>query len=167
MRAIHVGRLQIESINPPEACLIISITDPSYPPARIPMHPLIRAYHVVEPFHDIDTAITERFTIKKQREIDNAKAQFLGKPLPYILYDEARATAIAGFLRKYLCVDQAPTLIVTHCEAGISRSSAVTAAIQEHFGLEPKAWKTGIPNAHVYRLTLDALGRLTPTWSGS
>lgn len=163
-RAIHVSRQDIEQFEPPEDCLIISITDPSSPPARIPENPRIRCVHRVEPFHDVDAQITERFLLKRKREIANAKAAVLGTEMPYILYDEPRALALAQFIKRHTFVDLAPTLCVVHCEAGISRSAAVAGALQYHFRMDqrPDAFKTGIPNMHVYRLTALALIEVMP-----
>jgi predicted protein tyrosine phosphatase len=137
VRAIHLSRQAIGQFEPPEDSIIISIRDPGSEPVKVPENPRIRAVLRVEPFHDIDRAIPG---------IGVAE---------YTLFDRARADAIAWFVRAHPTVP----LIVAHCEAGISRSAGVCAAIQEHYRIElgRTAFQTGIPNRLVYRLVLEAL----------
>ena len=140
MRAIHIGRRDLTMFEPPEPCFIISITDPKSSPAVIPENPRNLGIYRVQPFHDIDQA----------------------SPGPdYVLFDEARADGIAHFvLDSYRAV---PTvgLWVAQCEAGVSRSAGVAAALESYFRIgDTDAFRTGIPNRLVYRLTLEALRRL-------
>jgi len=48
--------------------------------------------------------------------------------------------------------------MVVHCEAGMSRSPAVAAAIAEHLGDDPLPYFARYtPNAHVFRMLRDRL----------
>jgi predicted protein tyrosine phosphatase len=133
MKIIHVSRHDIETAQPHHfdlECLIISITDPGSAPAAIPEHPKIKGLHRVEPFHDVDRKVTgTASTLRRAREMANAKAEFLSKPVPYELFDAVRAKALVDFVKAHVPVP----LIIVHCEAGISRSAGVAAALQEHF----------------------------------
>jgi len=151
MRVTHVGRQVIEQGVPPKECIIISMVDPKARPADIKPHPLILAIHRVEPFHDID----------KEGETVLRAASTVPDVLEWVCFDEARAKRIAEFVKSFEA--KMPPLIVAHCEAGISRSAAVAAAIQDYYhlvGIEREgasAFKTGLPNSLVYRLTFQAL----------
>lgn len=63
-------------------------------------------------------------------------------------------------LKEFL--DNLPDIdvLVIHCGAGISRSSAVAAAIDEYFGIGYDVWsrKEYFPNLHVYKLACRELG---------
>ena len=71
--------------------------------------------------------------------------------------DEDDAERIASFV-----VQWAPSveLIVVHCDAGISRSPGIAAAVTKAFG-ESDDWyfKHFIPNRRVYRLVLEATSK--------
>lgn len=63
---------------------------------------------------------------------------------------ERDAAAVADFIRRYA---DAPRIIV-HCDAGRSRSAAVAAAVEEHFGGDPRTiFESYEPNAHCFAQT--------------
>jgi predicted protein tyrosine phosphatase len=137
-RAIHIGRSALVEFEPPEPCLIISIVDPRAGQAFIGNweNRRILGVHRVLPFHDIDVA---------------------HEGLDHVLFDYQRAADIATFIHSHAQYHEA-TLVVAQCEAGISRSAGVAAALQNFFRMDGRsAFDTGIPNRLVFRLTLEAL----------
>jgi predicted protein tyrosine phosphatase len=69
------------------------------------------------------------------------------------LYTPEQANQVAAFVRAWPKAD-----VVVHCDAGVSRSQGMAAAIAEHRGVKAKnAVEPGDPNRHVYRLTWEAL----------
>jgi predicted protein tyrosine phosphatase len=69
------------------------------------------------------------------------------------MFDKEHAAKILDFVNKHW--DEAE-LFMFHCEAGMSRSPAIAAAIMKIKGLDDSVWfarKT--PNAHVYRVLLE------------
>lgn len=153
-RAIHLSREAIEAYVPTEACIIISITDPATPEAKLPVdHLLVQGVYRIEPFHDID--------LDDDGEGRMAAALRQCDPSSYVLYDHERAHKLAVALTLMGKVHGLPPLIVVHCEAGIYRSSAIAAALQMHYRMDGEsAFRTGLPNRLVYRLTLNALTAL-------
>lgn len=133
MRVIHIGRAALSVFEPPEPCIIISVVDPTAPIAVFEPNPRIVDVLRVQPFHDID------------------------EPYPgAVLFDQERAESIARFVLRHPEI----SLIVAQCEAGISRSAGIAAAIFEAFGLIGRSpFETGIPNRHVYRMLLEQLMR--------
>ena len=114
---------------------LISITDPDRPPARVPNTIGCRALLRCA-FHD-------------------------ASPIPGMAADvEAmrpeHARDIADFVRQHRPDVGA---FVVHCEAGMSRSPAVAAAIAEYLGEDPGYFfKHYQPNDWVHGLTREALG---------
>ena len=151
MRAIHVSRQDIERFEPPEPCLIISVVDPLYPEAAIEPNQRVVGIHRVNPFHDIDNLPDGEVSV------GIAPGHTRPKPEQYVLFDRERAKKIAEFVYSSPKV----RLIVAHCEAGISRSAGIAAALQDHFYMDqhPGAFQTGIPNKLVYRLLFEELYR--------
>ncbi len=125
--------------------ICISITDPGAPDARLSDR--WRAIWRVS-FHDID-ALPPDLT---------------GNPPP-VLMDQPSADGIAEFVWRHWPIP----LIVAHCEAGISRSAGVVAALNDWMPEKLTVIQTGIPNRLVWRLVREALmlrtiaGPATPT----
>ena len=69
-------------------------------------------------------------------------------------YTPAHARSVAAFVLGSLDVD----VIVFQCEAGVSRSAAMAAAMARHIGLDDmRFFRDYLPNRLVYRLTLEQL----------
>jgi len=161
MNAIHLSRQDFDAYVPKVPCIGISMIDPPRWEGA-DRRPKIRSRLCVEtlevePFHDIEPPDL--------------------KMVPdYVLFDQARAEAIAAFIAKHNAAGI--PLVVAHCEAGISRSAAVAGAVQDYLSpwtkissenrtwCEPlgykSAFKTGRPNMHVYRLLVRALVAAIP-----
>jgi predicted protein tyrosine phosphatase len=76
-------------------------------------------------------------------------------PAGLVLFDEAHARSIVEFVRAH---ERDIDRIVVHCDAGMSRSPAVAAAITRSMGEDDAAWfKRYRPNMRVYRRLLEAL----------
>jgi predicted protein tyrosine phosphatase len=87
-----------------------------------------------------------------------------------LCFHDAEPTGMPDLDRRVTCMhaDQARQIwefvtqhadvgtIVVHCEAGMSRSPAVAAALCEAMGMDDRFSREYQPNAHVYRLVLDA-----------
>jgi len=87
-----------------------------------------------------------------------------GNPLP-VLMDQPSADGIADFVVRHWPIP----LILAHCEAGISRSAGVVAALNDWMPDNLTVIQTGVPNRLVWRLVREALmlrtiaGPATPT----
>ena len=132
MRFLVLSRERVARVMPNVPYLVISITDPDKPPAAIARNPLCMGLLRLA-FDDLDTEITGLV----------APAQH-------------HADEIARFVREHLSqVD----LIVTQCEAGISRSSGIAAALSRWLnGDDDEFFQRYIPNRRIYRLIRRALG---------
>ena len=117
--------------------IIISITDPGTLPAIIRPNFQNKGTLRLE-FEDIDAEEPEAMT-------------------------EAHAEAIAKFVNEH---KDSVDMIVVHCEAGVSRSAGVAAAIGLVLNGDDKQFFTNprfCPNMWCYRLVLDAFGfNITP-----
>jgi hypothetical protein len=112
----------------------ISIRSPGMISISLPLHAQ-RQDELFLKFHDVD---------------DRHKEQLMPSNLVY--FDNEMAKQIKAFLEKNILVD---TLIV-NCEAGISRSAGVAAAISKHLtGDDSFFFKNYLPNRLVYRLLLE------------
>lgn len=113
-------------------CFIISIHDLDKYPIRFPVN------------HEIRDAKSFAF-----EDIDDAS------DLTSISNEDARN--IANYVRKY--ADKSEDLICyVNCEAGLSRSAGVAAAISKYFlGDDSWVFKTKYPNMLCYRRVLEAL----------
>ena len=81
-----------------------------------------------------------------------SSAMIMGRP-PVMFTDE-HAEVIAAFVREYEDVGR----ILVHCDAGVSRSAAVAAAIAKHYtGDDFWFFNQKSPNRRVYRAVLYAL----------
>jgi len=115
--------------------LVISITDPKQPEAKIPKNENIRGILRVQ-FDDID------------KEINGYKQ-----------IDSYQADQIASFIKHGIrFVD----FIVVHCEAGISRSAGVSMAITDWMianDMEVREKEYPCANRLVYRMVYESLMR--------
>ena len=78
-----------------------------------------------------------------------------------VLMTERDAEKIRDYVRAYKSKVEN---IIVHCEAGISRSAGIMAAIEEHLTSAPSPIFTSedySPNLHCYALTLEALTKKT------
>lgn len=77
----------------------------------------------------------------------------IDKPLQgYILMTDTHAQFILGFIKTYKDIN----LVLVNCEAGISRSTAIAAALSKIFGQpDNDFFKFYQPNRFVYRKILD------------
>lgn len=95
----------------------------------------IRSYR----FDDIDGDIWE--SIVKSRNIDRSS---------FILFNDEMARDICDFaLSTYEPVahyEESDELLIVHCHAGISRSSAVGSALAYHWNLDPEVFASMNPN---------------------
>lgn len=114
-----------------EDCIIISISDLDKDRIIFPVNPSILDVHY-EWFEDDDANTPESIS-------------------------ENQAAAIAEFAKKWN--DKSVNVICyVNCEAGMSRSAGVAAAIARYFlGNDEWIFKTKIPNRRCYRMVLDAL----------
>jgi predicted protein tyrosine phosphatase len=141
----HLSRERAEAYRDRRPYAVISITDPDYPEASLQLDPL-RVGVLRLQFHDISHTPEEFASLVRRPERDH-----------YILPTADHARQIVRFVRA-----MAPRVekIVIHCEAGISRSAGVGAALASclkqpdiHF------YDHGIPNVRVRRLVIQAWGR--------
>jgi len=119
-----------------ETVAIISITDPDNEHPKIEMHSTLRGILQLS-FHDLD---------------NNHKL-----PRKYKIMSEEDGKQVAEFVEKNKDVD----LLIVQCDAGISRSSGMAAAILKHLtGDDSQIFEDEnfIPNRWVYKKTLEALG---------
>jgi|GEM_PF-706025 len=115
--------------------IIISISDPRSRPPAIRANRLCRGVLQVA-FHDAEPS--SRFRTPPEIRLMTA--------------DDAQA--IWGFVLKHRADIRA---IVVHCEAGMSRSPAVAAALCRALGDDDRRFfQDYVPNRHVYRLILRA-----------
>lgn len=127
--------------NRPEKMAIISITDPDSKPANITRSP------------GFSGIIRMRFYDIEQDDFWHGK--FLNAMRPW------QAKEIADFVNK---VEDKIDFLFVHCEAGVSRSAGVAAAISlVKFGTDKEFFNSGkySPNMNCYKLTLEAFGYKT------
>lgn len=123
------NRGSISSINPSLKHVVISISDPEQGKANVAETEHLRDILFLE-FHDINRATSDM-----------------------ILFDESHADQILKFFDRYKGeVD----LVIAHCNAGMSRSPAVVAALQKILTGDDSVWfKSKTPNSLVYRTILE------------
>jgi predicted protein tyrosine phosphatase len=129
-----LSRREAERFAPDWPYAVISITDPDQDPANLPQSQYCRGVLRLE-FHDVsDLQLTDDLTSEP--------------------YTEEHAEAVAEFVRGHTGC----RLLVIHCEAGLSRSAGVGAAVGLWLhGSEREFYQRWLPNAHVRELTLEAL----------
>ena len=131
MKVLALSRERVGAWIPMEFSIIISITDPSSPPAFLPINGFVKAVLRLS-FHDIDRSY--------------------GDIPELILFSDEQADEILNFMKSNV---YEVTCIVCHCEAGVSRSRGVAAALQKIlFDDDSAAFKRGRPNMHVYSTLL-------------
>lgn len=132
-KLLVLSRSMVEKYHPEEPSILISIANYKQEPAQL----LHRDEFIDVLFLQFDDIYP------KEKET-----------FPYlILISEKEAVQVWEFLEKHKTVNT----IVVNCQAGISRSSAVTAVIALHLLDEDDLfWKAYHPNYHVYRIMLDA-----------
>ena len=71
-------------------------------------------------------------------------------PSDFLLFSDKDAEDIVNFVKKY---ENSPIdEILIHCNAGVSRSTAVAAAISEYLGMDSSVYfKEGSPNEYIYK----------------
>src|SRR5712691_1352036 len=136
-RVLHLSRQEAEQYTPAIDGICISITDPGAPDAQLSDR--WRAIWRVS-FHDID-ALPPDLT---------------GNPPP-VLMDQLSADGIAEFVWRHWPIP----LILAHCEAGISRSAGVVAALNDWMPEMLTFIQPGVRNRLVWRLVREALMRRT------
>lgn len=124
------NRGSISSINPSSPHVVISISDPEQGKANVATNSLTKDVLFLE-FHDTNVA-------------DHGMT----------LFDRSHAEKILSFIRRY--TDEVDLLVV-HCNAGMSRSPAVAAALSKIYLGDDSVWfATKTPNSLVYRTILEA-----------
>jgi len=112
--------------------ILISITDPGKHFVRIPKNPFCKGILRLR-FHD---------TIQEQRGT--------------VYFRRKHAKRIKRFVSKHTA-----SLLVCHCESGVSRSPGVGAALSRVYGLDVEKFFTSesyIPNMFVFRRLLEVYG---------
>lgn len=131
MRILVCNREIAENIEIPERHIMISISGPG-DLAKLPENP---------------------------RRMDLLRLEFydLSSPLEgYQIFTEDMAAKVWRFVKQY-AVDK-NILIVVHCDAGLSRSPAIAAAIAKHyFGNDSHFFNRYLPNSLVYRIMLNVI----------
>ena len=124
------------------AYVVISIHDPTKPPARVRPQMGLRGVLTLA-FHDAEPLLGGEL------------------PVEIKLMAPEQADALWAFLGQHRA--QVGALVV-HCEGGVSRSPAVAAAVAEAWDLDGRRfWQDYTPNHHVYHTVLDAWERVRAT----
>jgi predicted protein tyrosine phosphatase len=132
MRFLVLNRARVARVKPNVPYVVISITDPDAPDADVVESPLRMGLLRLK-FYDLDD-------------------RYAGLEGP----EPEHADRIVRFVREHLL---RADLIVTQCEAGISRSSGVAAALSRWLnGHDEEFFERYIPNRRLYRLMRRSLG---------
>lgn len=129
MQFIVLSGREIKHYNIEEVHIVISITSPS---SKHPELPIVdsRIGLLQLKFYDLDERATG-----------------------YSLFTKEQASAILNFFNYY---KSKISTVICQCEAGISRSSAVAAALAKSIGQsDEKFFKYYLPNRYVYRTILE------------
>lgn len=136
-----LSRREAESVAPNAPHVVISITDPDRDAAELAESADRRAVLRLR-FHDIAGALD------LEPHGSEAGAE--------IAMSAAAAAEVAEFVAANVGDDV--RLVVCHCEAGVSRSAAVAAAISKFYNGDDEAFfERYLPNSWVYRLVLHRL----------
>jgi len=137
--------LKIQKDVPDSQVVVISITDPKSDPVNVPV---LEADILRLNFHDLDRTYP------------------ISCPA-IVLFDTAMAQRIKDFVMMKVWthmgrhLDDSRLIVVVHCEAGISRSSGVAAALSKHFNGDDTVFFSNaskyLPNRLAYRLLLNCL----------
>ena len=133
MSFLVLSRSEIKTVTPDQPYIAISITNPGLPVAEVAVSPHCRGILRLQ-FHDIGD---------------------YGQPLQgKQVMTEEDGRRVIDFLREH---SDLVRLIVCQCEAGVSRSAAVAAAVCRILGTDDRHFFAGYaPNRWVYRTILDA-----------
>ena len=130
MQFLVLGRAEVRTVKPDLPYIVVSITDSGAPEAVVAESPHCLGVLRLQ-FHDADRAQRDRVTVTA---------------------DDARA--VVRFVRQHR---DAARLIVCQCEAGISRSAGVAAALSKWLQDDDTPFfERFIPNRLVYRTVLEA-----------
>jgi predicted protein tyrosine phosphatase len=131
-----MGRQSAEQFKSEEKYIMISITSPYSPEAKIELkEPLMAILRLS--FHDWDN---------KDKEIVEKTNSLESKRMIYFNNEMARE-----ILLFVMCYIKTVNTIVVHCEAGICRSSGVAGAVAKCFGEDDSYYfKHYLPNMLVY-----------------
>ena len=148
--------------------IVISVHSPKTNPVKLPLQKS-RLDSLFLAFHDIDEGaldITKRKDcnmcegtgyIKKWRHIENGRCFKCNREgMDLRLFGNKDAEKILNFVNEYI---EKIDLIAVNCEAGISRSSGISAALSLIFngkGTDEYYFKNYLPNTLVYRKILEA-----------
>ena len=136
MQFLVLGRAEVLTTTPEVPYVVISITDHGAPQAIVAPSANQRGILRLQ-FHDADTAQADR-----------------------VIITEENAQAITDFVQQHRAQAQ---LIICQCEAGISRSSGVAAALSKWLnGSDAPFFRHYVPNRLVYRTVLEAAYQAEP-----
>ena len=136
IKILVMGRQSAEQFKSEEKYIMISITSPYSPEAKIKVKNSLLAILRLS-FHDWDA---------KDKELIEQKDTLESKRMIYFNREMARE-----ILLFVMCYIKNINLIVVHCEAGISRSAGVAGAIAKCFcGDDNYYFKHYLPNMLVY-----------------
>ena len=148
------SRAMIEAITPHEVGhLIISIRTPGDPKeVRLPTNALTRGVLHLQ-FHDIDSypADVEEILFAEEPHLKKA------------VFTDEMADQVLDFIDKHFTFAAYPVeRIIVHCDAGISRSAAVAAALCKSVFADDDDpfFRRYHPNRRVYRAILNAYARM-------
>lgn len=133
LKFLVLGRAEVATVTPDVSYIVASITDPEQPEAVIAESPLRRDVLRLK-FHDMGD---------------------YGQPLhDDIVMTAQDAETLLAFVQKHLADVE---LIVCQCEAGVSRSAGLAAALSRLLQDEDEFfYRHYWPNRWVYRTVLDA-----------
>ncbi len=137
-----LSRTAGESFLSSQPYIVLSLTDPKTEPAALRESPLCKGICRLV-FHDLDQVPQELIT-------DYA----------LVLFTPAMADTAVAFVMAH----PEARVIMVHCEAGISRSAGMAAAIAKVLnGSDAFYFKYGVPNRRVYAEMLAAFARRLAT----
>ncbi len=144
MAFLVLGRRLVGSFIPEVPYLVISVTDPEEPEANLAASPLCRAVLRLQ-FHDTSQTV----------DIPGLEGLFSDSGAA-MTADDARA--ILDFVASHA---NKVDLIVCQCEAGVSRSAGIAAALSRIMqGDDEFFFVHYLPNHHIYELLLQTATRL-------
>ncbi len=139
MEIIVLNEDQVQRFETEIPHIVISIRSPKTDTITIPCNKS-NAGVLFMAFHDLDHMPKEEHVC-------------LGSIRPYVLFDEENAKEILSFVSSHINEIE---LIVVNCEAGISRSAGVAAALSKIInGEDERYFKEYLPNRLVYRTLLN------------
>lgn len=138
MRFKTFSRELIQKWVPSEDCLIISISDPNSDPIILNVNKFVKGVLRLS-FHDIDNFPSELLPLFEREGI--------------VLFSWKHADKIVRFVHNNL---SEISLIACNCEAGVSRSRGIAAALSKAIiGDDSKVFQRGRPNLRVRSILLE------------